>query len=59
MKNVITTEDAMIETVKKLTYVKNAVTELLLDGNAEIDSHDLPYWATEVQRLRDRLKVLM
>ena len=59
MENIEPIEDAMIETVKKLAYAKNAVNELLLDSNALIDMHDIVYWAGEVQRLRERLVALM
>ena len=59
MENVKPIEDAMIETVKKLAYAKNAVNELLLSSNASVDMHDIVYWAGEVQRLRERLVSLM
>ena len=47
----------MKELVKQLEYAKDAVRFLLDNASGLVDMHGLSYWAGEVEKLRNEIKV--
>ena len=45
--------------IEKLHYAKEAVIYMIEHADASVDFHSLVYWATEVERLREELKMEM
>ena len=46
----------MEELIKKLEYAKNAVKAELENANCSVGFHDIVYWASEVERLRNEIR---
>ena len=46
----------MEELIKQLEYAKKSVLWLIKNGSGSVDFHDIVYWASEVQRLRNEIK---
>jgi hypothetical protein len=49
----------MDELMEKLKYAKDAVLWLLIHDNGNVDFHGLTYWASEVERLRKKIKEML
>ena len=49
----------MNELLEKLQYAKDAVRWLLDCESGSVDFHGLVYWASEVERLRKKIKKMV